>query len=82
MAVMADADRVLITHEDLTDDTPPASVTRRAYERAWKGLGWTLVTEDLSKLKKEELVEAARAAGVDTSGNKEDLIARIQSQES
>jgi len=81
MWAMADADRVLITHESLGNDTPPASVTRRAYERAWKRQGWTLVSEDLSKLTKPALVKAAEAAGVDASGTKDEIIARLENQE-
>ena len=81
MAHMADAERVLITHDSL-GEAPPVSVTRRAYERMWKSREWTLVTEDLGKLSKAELVKAAEVAGVDTSGTKDEIIARLENQES
>lgn len=76
---MADTNRVLMTHPDV--DTPPVSVTARAFDKAWSTLGWEKATEDLTKLPKDDLVAAAQQAGVDTSGTKAEIAARIENQE-
>jgi hypothetical protein len=36
------ADWVKMTHPDLSD-SPPATVSRNAYDLTWKALGWKLV---------------------------------------
>lgn len=79
MGAMADNARVLMTHPDV--DAPPVSVTAKAFDKAWSTLGWQKVTEDLTKLGKDDLVAAARQAGVDTSGTKAEIAARIENQE-
>lgn len=75
---MAATDRVTITHPE-TKRT--SNVTRRAFDLSWSRRGWELVEEDPSKLKKDELVALAEERGLDTSGTKDDLIARLESQE-
>lgn len=72
-------DSVTITHPE-TKGT--ATVTRRAFDRAWSKRGWELVGDDLSKLKKDDLVALAEERGLDTTGTKDDLIARLETQES
>ena len=73
------AERVLMYHPDLQEE--PVSVTRRAFDKAWAPQGWKRATEDLSKLSKDELVAAAERAGVDTTGTKAEIAARLENQE-
>ncbi len=72
------ADRVDISHPETK---LKSNVTADAFERAWKLRGWEKVSENLGSLKKDELVEKAAAAGVDTSGTKDDIIDRLETQE-
>lgn len=77
MGAMA-ADRVVIKHPK-TGNT--STVTPQAFELAWKGRGWEKVTDDLSKLNKPEVVAIAEKTGVDTSGTKDEIAARIQTKQ-
>ncbi len=77
MALMA-AERVLMKHPKVKGE--PVSVTRKAFDGAWAKQGWELFDPD--KASKDELVKVAGKVGVDTSGTKDDIAARLTKQES
>ena len=58
-----------------------AEVTREAFDEVWSGKGWVLVEADYKTMKKGELQEAAREQGLDDSGTRDQLLARLTGTE-
>lgn len=70
------------------------ATSREAFEALWRDKGWVQASpaevvaaqvtdgavSDLHRLSKVELVELAAARGLDLTGTKEDLIARLEAE--
>lgn len=76
---------VVMFHPDLDPadgNRQYAEVPRETYDLVWEEKGWKMVTPEeraksLTSLGKEELQARAREAGLDDSGTKAEIIARL-----
>lgn len=70
------AERVVARH-NVTGHT--TTFTRHAYDHAWSHNGWEAI-DDPSKVTKDELVELAEHAHVDTDGTKTEILDRLEQE--
>lgn len=90
---MADEDLITVRNPELGEDSPTAEVRRDAFEQTWRAKGFVEVdpvqakvgnllgkpVDDVSKLSKDELTQAAALAGVsvDAKASKTDIAAQL-----